>query len=145
MLSGWEVATCPIHHENLHMCTWSYSGHVTSLGLWTLKHIPQGSYWEVFKSSWWKSNGRKLFFGQNWWSPENIHNSMVNYVSGCWISYNAQILSLGLKNTYFKCNMVCPFVPKLWQQTGWNLHYRWTLFSVPTSEAISICVFLHFQ
>jgi len=29
---------------------------------------------------------------------------MVNYVSG-WISYDAQILSLGLKNTYFKCIM----------------------------------------
>ena len=109
--TGSSNLSCPpwkLAHVHL-----SYSGHVTSSGMWTVKHIPQGSCWEVFESSWWKSNGRKLFCGENWWSPENIYNSIVNYVSGCWISYDAQILSLGLKSTYFKCNMVCPFVPKI--------------------------------
>lgn len=126
-------------------CTCASITFLAGVMSWSLdsmsSHIPQGSRWEVCESSCWKCNGRKLFFRQNWWSVENLQNSVINYASGCWISYDPQILGFGLKNAYFKCNVLCPLVPKV--TTANRLEFAVQMSTVLSSYLRShlLCVF----
>jgi len=104
----------------------SYSGHVTSHGVWTVKHIPQGSCWEVSESSWWKSNGRKLFFWRELmvtWEYPQFYGELCKWVDLIWCTNTKPWLEKYILQVHH-----VHLFQKLWQQTGWNMHYRWAVF-----------------